>query len=93
MLQSLNGNLKSLTISDMGGEDHSGPIDYTPGMLVWDPEHYIEVLELAPGLEHLDARISTADKVVGDWKGEECYADAEKKWKTAKKRVSGVRRG
>lgn len=87
ILQSLHGSLKSLTISDMGSEDHSGPIDYTPGMLSWDPEHYKEVLELTPGLEHLDVRISTVDRVVGNWKGEDRYADVEKKWKTAKKNI------
>jgi hypothetical protein len=86
MLQSLHGSLKSLTISDMGGYDHSGPIDYTPpGKPYWDPDQYKEVLELAPGLEHLDVRINTPDRVVGDWKGMDRYADVEKKWKTAKK--------
>jgi hypothetical protein len=85
MLQSLDGSLKSLTLTDMGGEDHSGPIDYTPGMLAWDTEHYMEVLELAPALEHLDVRIGTVDTFVGNWTGEQCHADAEKKWKTAKK--------
>jgi hypothetical protein len=87
MLQSLGGSLKSLTISDMGGYDHSGPIDYTPGMTSWSQEHYKEMLELAPGLEHLDAHMGMTDRVVGSWKGKDRYADAEKKWKTAKKNI------
>lgn len=57
-----------------------------PGMLAWDPEHYMEVLELTPGLEYLDAQIGE-DTVVGNWKGGECCANAGKKWKTAEKKI------
>jgi hypothetical protein len=88
IVQSLRGSLKSLTIS-YNGEDlkeYGGPIDFTPGMIEWDPEHYIEVLELAPDLEHLDARIR-GKTVVGNWKGEACGADAGEKWRTAKKKL------
>jgi hypothetical protein len=88
MLQNLDFSLRSLTISDNGGADYSGPIDFIPGMLAWDPEHYMEVLELAPRLERLDARIGE-DTVVGNWKGGKCYADAGKKWKTAEKKIKG----
>jgi len=88
MLQSLHGSLKSLTISDMGGYDYF-PMDPLPsGKPYWDPEQYQEVLELAPGLEHFDARIGTTNKVVGDWQGEDRYADVKKKWRTAKKTIT-----
>ena len=86
MLQNLNGSLRSLTISYSGGADFSGPIDFIPGMLAWDAETYLEVLELAPSLDHLDARIG-GDSVVGHWKGEVCCADAGEKWKTAEKKI------
>ncbi|KAF7446911.1 hypothetical protein A1F99_083580 [Pyrenophora tritici-repentis] len=86
ILQNLHGSLRNLTITSSGGGNYSGPIDFIPGMLAWDLEHYMEVLELAPGLEHLDARIGE-DAVVGDWKGRECYADSGKKWKTAEKKI------
>jgi hypothetical protein len=87
MLQNLQGSLRSLSISCMM-EDYSGPIDYVPGVLAWEPEHHKEVLELAPGLEHLDARMG-ADSVVGDWKGEDRCADIGEKWKTARKKIRG----
>lgn len=88
MLQNLHSSLRSLTISYSEGPDYSSPIDFIPGMLAWDPEHYMEVLELAPGLERLDARISE-DTVVANWKGGECCADAGKKRKTAEKKIEG----
>ncbi|KAI4662033.1 uncharacterized protein J4E78_004824 [Alternaria triticimaculans] len=88
MLQSLHGSLRSLTISDMGGYYHF-PMDPLPsGKPYWDPGQYREVLELAPGLEHFDARIGTRDSVVGDWEGKGRYADVEKKWRTAKKTIT-----
>jgi hypothetical protein len=87
MLQNLQGSLRSLSISCMM-EDYSGPINYVPGVLAWEPEHHKEVLELAPGLEHLDARMG-ADSVVGDWKGEDRCADIGEKWKTARKKIRG----
>lgn len=88
ILQNLHGSLRSLTISYSGGPDCSGPIDFTPGMLNWEPEHYMELLQMAPGLEHLDARIGE-DTVLGNWKDEDCYADAGKKWKTTEKKIKG----
>jgi hypothetical protein len=87
MLQNLHGSLRSLTISYRECVDYSGPIDFIPRMLTWDPEHYIEVLELAPGLEHLDAWIGE-DTVVGNWKGRECCKNAGKKWNTAEKKIN-----
>jgi hypothetical protein len=48
----------------------------------------MEMLELALGLERLDAKTGK-DTVVGNWKGEECYADVRKKWKTAVKNIKG----
>ncbi|KAI4684894.1 uncharacterized protein J4E88_004336 [Alternaria novae-zelandiae] len=91
ILQSLHGSLRSLTISDMGGYDYF-PMDPLPsGKPYWDPEQYQEVLELAPGLEHFDARIGTRDSVVGDWEGKDRYADVEKKWRTAKKTTAPSR--
>lgn len=86
MLQNLHSSLSSLTISYTQGFDTSGPIDFTPGMLAWDLEHFMEVLELAPSLEHLDARFGK-DTVVGNWKGEDRFADARTKWKTAEKKI------
>jgi hypothetical protein len=65
MLHNPHGSLRSLTIFDSGGADYSGPIDFIPGMLAWDPEHYMEVLELAPSLEHLDWMIGE-DTVMGN---------------------------
>ncbi|KAH6878943.1 hypothetical protein BKA58DRAFT_307128 [Alternaria rosae] len=92
MLQSLHGSLRSLTISDMGGYDYF-PMDPLPsGKPYWDPEQYQEVLELAPGLEHLNARIGTRDSVVGDWECQDRYADVKKKWRTAKKNVTATAR-
>ena len=88
MLQNLHGSLRSLTIFCNGGADYSGPIDFIPGTLAWDPEHYMDVLELTPGLEFLDAQIGE-DTVVGNWKGGECCADAGEKWKTAEKKIKG----
>jgi hypothetical protein len=57
-------------------------------MLNWEPEHYMELLQMAPGLEHLDARIGE-DTILGNWKDEDCYADAGKKWKTTEKKIKG----
>ncbi|KAI4648210.1 hypothetical protein J4E93_004622 [Alternaria ventricosa] len=88
MLQSLHGSLRSLTISDMRGYDYF-PMDPLPsGKPYWDPEQYHKVLELAPGLEHFDARIGMRDRVVGDWEGKDRYADVKKKWRTAKKTIN-----
>jgi len=88
MLQSLHASLRSLTISDMGGYDYF-PMDPLPsGKPYWVPEQYQKVLELAPGLEHFDARIGTTNMVVGDWQGEDRYADVKKKWRTAKKTIT-----
>ncbi|KAF3051996.1 hypothetical protein E8E11_010705 [Didymella keratinophila] len=64
--------------------NYSGPIDFRPGMLCWEPEHYLEVLELSPGLEYLDAQIA-AQTFLGTWEGKKAWADAEKKFKSAKK--------
>ena len=89
ILQNLHGSLRSLTISYSGGPNCSGPIDFTPGMLNWEPEHYMELLQMAPGLEHLDAQIGE-DTVLGNWKDVDCYADAEKKWKTTEKKIRGT---
>ncbi|KAI4651695.1 uncharacterized protein J4E79_009176 [Alternaria viburni] len=92
MLQSLHGSLSILTISDMGGYDYF-PMDPLPsGKPYWNPEQYQEVLELAPGLEHFDARIGTRDSVVGDWEGKDRYADVKKKWRTAKKTITAPSR-
>lgn len=87
-LKNLHGILRSLITSCSGGADYSGPIDFVPGVLAWDAELYMEVLKLAPGLEHLDARISEVT-VVGSWKGGESCEEAEKKWKTAEKKTKG----
>jgi hypothetical protein len=48
----------------------------------------MDVIELAPGLKHLDARIGK-DAVVGIRKSGECCADAGKKWKTTEKKITG----
>lgn len=89
ILQNLHGSLRSLTISYSGGPGCYGPIESTPRMLNWEPEHYMELLQMAPGLEHLDARIGQ-DTVLGNWKGEICYAHAGKKWKTTEKKIKGT---
>lgn len=82
-----SGSLKSLKISHVM-PDYSGPIHYRPGMLCWEPEHYLEVLELTPGLERLDAQIAK-QTFLGTWEGEKAWADAERKFKSAKK--NGIR--
>jgi hypothetical protein len=89
--QSLQGKLKNLTISYSGDDlkEYAGPIDFSPGMLEWEPEHYFEVLELVPGLEYLDARIR-GDTVVGCWMGDE---DVEVKWGTARKKLGRRAKG
>lgn len=84
ILQNLHGSLRNLAISCSGGPNYSGPTDSTSVMLDWEPEHYMELLQMAPGLEHLDARIGE-DTVLGNWKDEDCYADAGKKWKMTEK--------
>ena len=88
ILQNLQGSLRSLTISYSG----SGPVHITPGMLNWEPGNYIELLQMAPGLEHLDARIGE-DTVLGNWKDEDRYADAGQKWKMTDKRIKGKSKG
>jgi len=83
ILQSLQSSLRSLRVSHTM-PDYSGRTDFGPGMLYWEPEHYLEVLELSPGLEHLDAQIA-GQTFLGTWEGKKAWADAEKKFKSAKK--------
>ncbi|KAJ4343204.1 hypothetical protein N0V87_000426 [Didymella glomerata] len=91
ILQNLHGSLRSLKISHTM-PDYSGPIDFRPGMLYWEPEHYLEVLDLTPGLEHFDAQIA-GQTLSGNWEGEKARADAEKKWKSAKKNgIKGLKK-
>ncbi|KAJ8110670.1 hypothetical protein OPT61_g6545 [Boeremia exigua] len=86
LLQNLHGSLRSLTVSHSGSRGYSGPIYSTPGMLNLELEHYMELLQMAPGLEHLDARIGE-DTVLGNWKDEDCYADAGEKWKKTENKI------
>lgn len=91
ILQNLQGSLRGLRISHTM-PDYSGPIDFRPGMLFWNPEQYLEVLELTPGLEHFDAQIA-GQTFLGNWKGDKALADAEKKWKSAKKNgIKGLKK-
>lgn len=83
IVQNLHGSLRSLTISHTT-PDCSGPIDFRPGMLVWQPEQYLEILELTPGLEHFDAQIA-GQTFLGEWEGEKAWAGAERKFKSAGK--------
>lgn len=87
IVQNLHGSLRSLTISHTM-PDYSGPIDFRPGLLFWQPEQYLEVLELTPGLEHFDAQIA-GHTFSGNWEGEKAWAGAERKFKSARK--SGIK--
>ncbi|KAF2995033.1 hypothetical protein E8E13_000361 [Curvularia kusanoi] len=87
ILQNLRGSLRSLKISWSGYPDTSGPIDFVPGMLGWEPEYYMELLQMAPGLKHLNARMGK-DTVLSNWKDDDCYADAGKKWKMSDKKIT-----
>jgi hypothetical protein len=87
ILQNLPGSLRILRLSHTT-PDYSGRagVDFSlAGMMrSWEPEHYLEVLELTPGLEHFDAQIA-GQTFLGDWEGQKAWADAERKFKLATK--------